>query len=119
MPHITLISSKDPKVRQCIDDCVDCSSICIETMNHCLHMGGRHADPNHITLLANCAEICRISADFMLSGSSFSDEICKVCAQVCEACKSSCELFSDDQQMMACAEQCQICADSCRDMARM
>jgi hypothetical protein len=119
VPQTTLVSSKDPKVTQCIEDCIDCGNSCLETMSHCLHMGGRHADPAHITLLANCAEICRTSADFMLSGSGFSSEVCNVCAPICDACATSCEEFADDELMAACAELCRSCVDSCREMAKM
>lgn len=119
MAQATIISSKDPKVKKCIDDCVACANSCLETMSHCLHMGGSHADPAHITLLVNCAEVCRASGDFMLTGSEFSSEMCELCAPVCDRCASSCEQFSDDRQMMACAELCRTCADSCRQMASM
>ncbi len=54
------------EVRQCIDNCVDCHNICTETANHCLTLGGAHADAAHIRLLLDCAEICQTSADFML-----------------------------------------------------
>jgi hypothetical protein len=119
MALTTLVSAKDPKVKQCIDDCNACGNSCLETMSHCLRMGGKHADPAHITLLANCAEMCRTSADFMLSDSAFSSEACDVCASICERCATSCEEFSGDEQMSACAELCHKCADSCTDMATM
>ena len=118
MPQTTLISTLDPKVRTCTDDCTACGNSCLNTMSYCLHMGGRHADPSHLTLLANCAEICRTSAAFMLTCSEFSNETCDVCASVCEACAVSCEAFRDEQ-MASCAELCRTCAESCTEMASM
>jgi hypothetical protein len=38
----TTISSE---MRQCIDECTRCHAICLETVGHCLGLGGKHADP--------------------------------------------------------------------------
>lgn len=104
------------EMEKCIKDCLDCHSICLTTIQHCLQKGGRHADPSHIGLLLNCAEICQTSTNFMLSGSHFHVRTCAVCAEICEACAKSCEQFEDDPQMRSCAEVCRRCADSCRKM---
>ena len=56
------------EMRECIQNCLDCYSICVETAHHCLTMGGKHADPKHIGLLNNCAQICQTSAAFMPVG---------------------------------------------------
>jgi hypothetical protein len=68
--------------------------------------------------MMDCAEICRISADFMLRGSEMSKEVCELCADICEECATSCESFGqDDSQMVDCANACRACAASCREMA--
>lgn len=113
-----MAEDRSPQMQTCIDDCLDCHSICLETVSHCLQMGGEHADPRHIGLLLDCAEICQTSANFMLRNSDFHSETCGVCADVCLACAASCEQFRDDKQMMACAEVCRRCAGSCREMSR-
>jgi len=100
-------------------DCLDCHTMCLETVSHCLQMGGKHADPHHIGLLLDCAEICQTSANFMLRQSSMHGRTCGVCAEVCLACAEDCEKFKDDEQMMACAEMCRQCASSCEEMAEM
>jgi hypothetical protein len=102
---------------ECIQNCLDCHSICLQTVAHCLSMGGMHADAHHIALLLDCAEICQTSANFMLRGSHLHNLTCGVCAEVCTACAESCEQMADDQQMRACAEQCRRCARTCREMA--
>lgn len=110
----------DAMVRQCITDCVECHNICLETARHCLHMGGRHAEPAHITLLIDCAETCQTSADFMLRDSEYIHKICEVCAELCDKCAQSCEnIDPDDDQMRLCASICRTCAGSCRQMAGM
>jgi len=49
-----------------INVCVNCEKVCKETIMHCLNHGGRHADPKHIGLMNDCANICRASAELMI-----------------------------------------------------
>jgi len=114
MPH-TLTQD----IRRCIQNCAECHNICVETAAHCLMMGGKHVEAQHIRLLLDCADICRTSADFMLRGSDLHPKVCGVCAEICERCAASCEQFRDDALMKQCAEVCRRCAGSCREMAQM
>jgi hypothetical protein len=82
-------------------------------------MGGKHAEASHLKGLQDCADTCRVSADFMLRGSSLHAHMCGVCAEACERCAQSCSEFEDDAQMWACTEECVRCMESCRQMARM
>ncbi len=110
--------SHTEEMQQCIANCLECHRICMETLKHCLGRGGHHAEPGHITLLIDCAQICATSADFMLRGSNLHVETCAACAAVCEACADDCASMSHgDQQMDACVEACRRCAESCRQMA--
>jgi hypothetical protein len=56
------------EMQQCIDECTRCHNVCLATVSHFLELGGKHADPAHIGLLLDCAEICQTSANFMLRG---------------------------------------------------
>jgi len=107
------------KMQECIQACQTCSQVCQETVTHCLQKGGKHAEPQHIRLLLDCAEICQTSANFMIRGSEFHSRTCGVCAEVCEACAVDCESFKDDAEMQRCAEECRRCAQLCREMAGM
>lgn len=112
-------SMMDEKLRACIEECHTCHDSCAETVTHCLEMGGAHAEPSHIRLLLDCAEICQTSAYFMLRMSDFHGQICGICAEVCDRCAEDCERFADDHMMQQCAEASRSCAQSCREMARM
>lgn len=101
----------------CIDNCTGCHAICLETINHCLGKGGEHAAPDHIALLAACADICATSADTMLRGATAHTVICGACAEVCRRCAASCERMGDDPEMKRCADICRRCAESCAAMA--
>ena len=104
--------------RQCIQECTTCHQACLQTIQHCLGMGGKHAEQAHIRLLADCAQICAVSADFMLRGSPLHGRTCGVCADVCRQCAEDCNrIGGGDQQMKQCADACRRCAESCQRMA--
>lgn len=107
-------------IQECIDNCTQCHNICVETIDHCLEMGGKHAGASHIRIMQDCAEICATSADFMLRGSDMHAKTCGVCADACERCAEDCERIADgDEQMLRCAGMCRTCAASCREMSKM
>ena len=109
MPHHT--STVTREMQKCIDECLQCHAVCLTTTGHCLELGGRHAEPAHIRLMMDCAHICQTSADFMLRGSDFHQQVCGVCAEVCRACAEDCErMAGDDQAMQECAEECRRCS---------
>ena len=91
-------------MQECIDHCRSCEEICLESVTHCLQKGREHAQPDHVSLLLACAEICSTSARFMLLGSEHHVRTCEVCAEVCDACAADCETMSDDDLMRRCAE---------------
>ena len=108
----------DPRMQECIDRCHGCQEVCLETVGHCLEMGGEHAEADHIRTLLACAEICETSARFMLLQSAHHTRTCEVCAEVCEACAEDCERLGEDETMQRCADACRRCVESCRQMAR-
>ena len=108
----------DAEMERCIQNCLECHRICLETIPHCLGMGGVHAAPMHIRLLQDCAQICQTSADFMIRGSNLHIYTCAACAEVCDRCADDCErIDKNDGQMKACADLCRRCAASCHRMS--
>ncbi len=105
-------------IENCIVNCTECHRVCLETMQYCLSMGGEHAAMTRILLLADCAQICQTSADFMMRGSELHKEVCAACAEVCSRCGNHFALIdADDEQMQECAEVCLRCAATCGEMA--
>lgn len=111
MPHVSA------SMQKCIDECLSCHQICVQTVDHCLTKGGEHADPAHIRTLLDCAEICQTSASFMLRGSEIHPEVCSTCTEVCDLCAASCDRIGNEDFMKQCADACRRCAESCRQMA--
>ena len=102
-------------MNRCIEACLSCYKTCLSTaMNHCLEMGGKHTKPAHFRLMMACAEICRISAHFMLIDTPHHKHTCKECAEICAECAEDCRRIGD---MEECVVACEACAQNCRKMA--
>lgn len=112
MPHAIAAD-----MRRCIEDCSDCLNICLESVTHCLELGGRHAAPDHLQALLDCVSTCRTAGETMLRGSQLHGRACGLCAEACARCATSCESFADSALMRQCAEACRRCEASCRVMA--
>jgi hypothetical protein len=106
-------------MRGCIQNCSACHRVCLKSAAYCRKMGGKHADPAHLRILRDCAEICQTSASFMRRGSAFHARTCGLCADICQRCEQSCRQFPNDAQMKACAAACHQCTSSCQMMAHM
>lgn len=105
-------------MQRCIRLCRDCHARCIELLDHCVTLGGRHVAPAHIRLLMDCAQLCTVTADFMARASALHDRTCTLCAEACRRCAESCaQLAGSDQLLKQCAELCRHCAESCDRMA--
>lgn len=114
-----MTSRVSSEMRSCIDECLSCYATCETTSSHCLELGGKHAEAAHIRLLADCARVCLIAADFMTRGSDFHPRICEICAEVCRQCAGDCERVDpSDETMKRCAAEYRRCAEACEQMAR-
>jgi len=103
---------------QCISLCGDCHDTCTETSAHCLVQGGRHARENRIRALADCEQVCDLTRDLLLRGSSLYARAVELCAEACARCADACrELTADDPMMDRCAHACLSCADACFALA--
>lgn len=108
----------DEEMTKCIQLCQDCHALCVRTIQHCLTLGGRHAAPDHMRLLLDCAEMCETTAHYLLRGSPYHERMCGLCAEMCRQCGDSCmKIAGDDQLLKQCADMCTRCADSCERMA--
>ncbi len=117
MTHHLSLYQVNEEMKQCIQNCLDCHSICLNTVTYCLQQGGMHSELPHIRLMLDCAEICQTSANFMLRGSEMHIRTCAICAEICFKCAEDCDRMSDDEQMKACAQMCLTCSETCRQMS--
>lgn len=105
----------NPEMQACMDACHTCHVSCLSmAMTHCLELGGTHAEPRHMRLMLDCAEICALTINFIARSSDHHRHICRECAEICRACAESCEGLSG---MEECAATCRRCAAACEKMA--
>jgi hypothetical protein len=120
MAHATQHATHDPYSEQtlvCIQNCQDCHRACLQTLVYCMGEGGPHAEADHLRLLMDCADICAVSAAFMLRASDLHGYTCAACAEVCRRCADDCAGMGDDLRMKALADTCRHCAESCAAMS--
>lgn len=117
MTHHTAEHRSDA-MNRCIRDCLDCASVCLETIHYCLEQGGEHAAPQHIGLMQTCAELCTLSAHTMLRGVEAHAVVCGACAEICRRCADDCASMGDDADMRRCVDACRRCEESCCAMAQ-
>lgn len=110
MPH--------QQYQHCIEACNACTVIC----NHCAIACLNEEEIGHlnrcIQLNLECAAICRSAAELMSLGSSYSDQLCRICAEICNACAAECEKHAamGMEHCRECAEACRKCAQACEEM---
>ncbi len=103
-----------PEIRQSISECLACYSVCTETLGYCTDKGGALAAPELLRRLRDCAELCRVSAEFLLRGSELAARLCALTAQAAAACAQTCATIPGDAQLHACQDACLRCAASCK-----
>jgi hypothetical protein len=103
------------EVDQCIQDCLNCHTVCTQAVTNCLQAGGEHAQPTHIQTLLDCAEICLTAAHFMIRNSALSGYTCQACMQVCDHTAAESERTGDTDVVNA----CRACVESCKQIVNM
>jgi hypothetical protein len=114
MKDIMMLAQLDALAQECLRNCTECHDACLQTSVS--EDVAAKISANDLRLLLNCAEICRTSADFLDTMSSYHRLVCAACAQICQACAQMCR-EAPIETMHRCADVCDRCADSCRRMA--
>ncbi|NLJ30102.1 MAG: four-helix bundle copper-binding protein [Clostridiales bacterium] len=109
-----VINSTD-QYQTCINECNRCAQACLECMTACLNEPDVQARRSCITMLAECAGICREAVCFMSMGAPHAKELCKLCAVICDKCACECGAFQDSH-CVKCAQECKKCSDECNSM---
>lgn len=95
---------------KCAWECLHCHSVCAETIAYCLSKN--YSNLAH--LLAECMQICKTAAGFLLLDSGFRNHTCEECADICELVIKEAEKFKEgDNQILSCIKACKQCAESC------
>ncbi len=107
------------EMQNCINACMECHKMCMETMTHCMTKGGKQMDMSMMGMMRDCAEMCMMCMNMMMGGSEFAARTCMLCAEMCDRCAMAGEKMSNDAKMMAFAAACRQCAEACKSMQMM
>ena len=118
-PPMAGMATGTMSLQTCVDSCWRSHVMCLETERYCLEKGGMHVMPVHLTLLADCAEMCQKTANSLLRRSPQHAAVCIACAYFCDACAQECEAMKEDERMVLCARTCRDCANHCREMSKL
>ena len=99
--------------QDCIDACTQCHQLCTESAMQAVAVGGRHADPEFVRLLEDCADMSMTAARFLIRRSDLHRYACRACFSVAARCADECERLG----MLTCAEACRRCAEACAQVA--
>lgn len=114
-PEGTTMSAQ---VDDCLEACLECHRICLETVSH-LSTGDDQVAAEDIRLLFNTADVCRTNASLLRGGADRHRGASVACAELCEQSARYCDGRGDDPRLRACAVACRRCAAACRGLAAL
>ena len=107
-PHL------NDEMKAAIEACQACHDACMETTAK-LRMRGP-GDEGQIGALLDCADLCRLAANFLARDSPLHAMACALCADACQRAARDCERV-DDESVRRTADACRRTADRCRRLA--
>ena len=102
--------------KKCIEACYLCATACDNCAASCLDEENLEMMREWIKLDMQCANICRLAAQFMTLNSGSAQDLCRLCADVCQKCGDECGKHEHDH-CQDCSSACHHCAEQCRKMA--
>jgi hypothetical protein len=102
-------------MQDCCTCCSMCRTMCLQTMQMCLQKGGKFADAKMNMMLAECAQLCQMTADMAATGSARMSPIAEICAKHCDDCARACDAMNESV-LHECAAVLRECAAACRSM---
>ena len=110
-----VITSDTDTYQMCITQCNRCFQACHECATLCLKEPDVAERLEFISMLMECAGICKEAVCFMVMQAKHTKELCDLCAIICDECSLSCSMFKDEH-CIKCAEECKKCANECKSM---
>ena len=102
--------------KKCIEACYLCATACDNCAASCFDEENLEMMRECIKLDMQCANICRLAAQFMILNSGSAQDLCRLCADVCQKCGDECGKHDYDH-CQDCSNACHHCAEQCRKRA--
>lgn len=111
--HSSEESALDIQMENCIQDCLNSHTVCLDTAMSVLQKGNEFADA--VRTMLDCSELCATTAHFMIRNSPLYGYVCQACADVCTHCAEVCAEIGEND----CANACSASATSCQQLVKM
>lgn len=108
----------DELTKACILACQNCAAMCEQCAVTCSLSSSVNSLSKPLELSIYCADMCRLTATFLLRGELQSVRFCALCAEICDICAFECEQHKE-AACRACALACRECAEECRKIASL
>jgi len=118
-PEVDGDIAADAGLIDCIETCFDCAQTCIACADACLAEEDADHLKLCIRLNMDCADVCATAGKVATrrTGSNVTTlrTLLAACAEACRVCARECELHGDSHDHCAiCADACRTCEDLCR-----
>lgn len=105
-------SERSERFQNAVELVNQCAGACNESFAGCLQAGGEHATADHLQYILDCAEACRLSAEFMQRHSPNYMDAVSLCASVARSCAHNMRSLQDNEL----AELCERTATACEGL---
>ena len=95
-----------------------CYATCEQMAAHIKRQCDVQQRVSQLASLSDCADICCLTAKFVLRDSKYAKDCAKLCACICDGCARECMGFPDAESQH-CAQICMDCARHCMMFASM
>lgn len=109
-----MLASKEAFLRvinDCINACDNCYIACLREENPAMMADCIITD-------RECADVCRLTAQFVATDSRFADKLLQLCRDICITCEEICRKHPADH-CQRCADACHQCHLACEEYARL
>ncbi|MEO5675346.1 MAG: four-helix bundle copper-binding protein [Chitinophagales bacterium] len=99
-----------------LDILTQCATACERCFDSCLRENDISMFAECIRLDKECAQVCRLAASLIASGSAYAAEVVDICSDICAGCAGECEKH-DHEHCRICAVACRQCEEACQNFA--
>jgi len=97
-----------------IDELYFCAAQCTRCYDACMLEKENNNLQRCMMFDQDCAEVCRLTGQFLERNSDNQDLLLKLCEEICERCAEECERHDDLEHCRECATACRNCIEACR-----
>lgn len=102
---------KDPETRACIEAFQTCEQLCLRTLPFVCNEISRPLQADLVRVILDCAEMCRLAANFLVRDSEHYIRVCREASEICGDLATHCEAV---EGLGGLHSVCDECVAACR-----